>query len=212
VATIITLADLRAHLRYTPTDTTDDVALMGFIGAADDVVTSECGDVLPTFYDEYYDGGHLIIYLKHRPLLEINNVEEGWGWQNHELDYQQVNTVPAGALYAYSVDSRIMASISRRSAGNVNIPFVSGVKNIRVQYTAGRNTVPAAVRLFALELVAYWWRNSQARAMTSATTTTQFAAVNQDFTRAQGVSSFNLGVPAGLLELIKPFRRLPVMA
>src|ERR1700734_1811598 len=152
--TIVSLTDIRAHLRYSATDTIDDVALMGFIEAADDVVRSECDDILPTFYDEYYDGGAYVIYLMHRPLLRVINVEEGWGWQNHELDYQQVNTIPASSIYAYSVDARLIAGISRRSAGNVNIPFVRGVRNIRVQYTAGRESVPAAVRLFTLELIA----------------------------------------------------------
>jgi hypothetical protein len=209
VADIVSLQDVKTHLRYTPTDTVDDVALQGFIHAANDVVQTECGDILPATYDENHDGGSYVIYLRHTPVLSIDNVEEGWGWWNWELDYQQVNTVPAGALYAYSLDMPTIGAISRRSAGNVQIPFVPGTKNIRVQYTAGRDTVPGAVRLFALELIAYWWRISQQRAMQTAASTTQYQQVNEDFTRSQGITSINLGIPAGLLEVLKPYRHTP---
>jgi hypothetical protein len=212
MANIVSLAEVRQHLRYSPTDTTDDAELQVYMNAADDVVKAECGDVLPTQYDEYHDGGNYYIYCRHRPVIEIVNVEEGWGWWNWELDYQQVNTVPAGAMFAYSLDSQMLGSISRRSAGNVSIPFVPGSKNIHIQYIAGRADIPGSAYLFELELIAFWWRNSQMRAMTTAATTTQAQAVNADFTRAEGVSSINLGVPAGLLELLKGCRKTPIIS
>lgn len=209
---LVSLAAVRQHLRYSATDTTDDAELQVYMNAADDVVRSECGDIVPTAYDEYHDGGSCMIYVHHRPVLEVLNVEEGWGWWDYDLDYQQVNTIPAGALFAYSLDVPLLGGISRRSAGNVMIPFVPGVKNIRIQYVAGRKDVPGSAYLFELELIAYWWRNSQMRAMTAMATTTQAQAVNADFTRAEGVSSINLGVPAGLMELLKGSRRPPVFA
>jgi len=208
---IVSLTEVRQHLRYSPTDTTDDAELQVYMNAADDVVKAECGEVIPTQYDEYQSGGDFVIYLRHRPVLEIVNVEEGWGWWNWELDYQQVNTVPAGSMFAYSIDSPILGAISRRSAGNVMIPFVPGSKNIHIQYIAGRDNYPGSVVLFELELIAYWWRNSQMRAMTANAVTTAAQAVNQDFTRAEGVSSINLGVPADLLELLKGSRRTPII-
>ena len=208
---IVTLADVRAHLRYPPTNTADDVALTYFIYAADDVLRMECGDIVPSEYDELYDGGEPQIFLRHVPILAIQNVEEGWGWMNYELDYQQVNTVPAGSMYAYSLDSVLNGTITRRSAGNVVIPFVPGVKNIRVAYTAGRKFVPWIIRLAVLELIAHWWQNSQMRTSSNSGTFQQYDATNQDFTRATGVSTINQGVPYRILEMIKPYRRRPII-
>jgi len=208
---VVTLQDVKVHLRYNPTDTTDDLAMMGFIYAVNDVIEAECGVVVPKSYDEYYDGGGNYIYLRHRPVLSIENVEEGWGWFNYELDYQQVNTVPAGSMFAYSIDSPEAGGISRRSAGNVCIPFVPGTKNIRVEYTAGLDSIPGAVRLAALEIIAHWWQNSQMRAMANSTSYSSFDQMNEDFTRATGIVSINTGLPYRVLELLKKNRHLPII-
>lgn len=214
MADVVTLADVRTHLRYPATSTADDVALQGFIAAADDVIKAECGDVVPTTYDEYYNGGDYVIYLRHRPVLEVVNVEEGWGYYNWELDYQQVNTVPAGAMFAYSIDSHQVGAVSRRSAGNVQIPFVPGQKNIRIQYVAGRNPIPGAIRLAALELIAHWWQSSQLRTTASSAGFTAYDATEgQQFTRDNdsGLVNINVGVPFRVLELLKPHRRPPII-
>ena len=204
----MTLADVKSHLRYPQTYTTDDLALNGFIQAANDIIRQECGDVVPTKYDETYDGGDLVVYLRHRPVLSIDNVEEGWGWFNFELDYQQVNTVPAGSVYAYSIDSPESGGLSRRSAGNVNIPFVWGVKNIRIIYTAGRATVPGAIRLAALELIAHWWQGSQLRSTANNAGFQAFDTVEGErYTRAPDEININAGVPYRVLELLKPYRQ-----
>lgn len=210
---IVTLNDVRAHLRYPATSTADDIALQGFISAATDVIRAECGDVVPTKYDEFHSGGDYVIYLRHHPVLSVDNVEEGWGYFNFELDYQQVNTVPAGSVYAYSIDSPLIGAISRRSAGNVSIPFVPGQKNIHVQYTAGRQPIPGAIRLAALELIAHWWQSSQLRS--SATSGGGFARYDavegEQFTRGTetGLVNLNVGVPYRILELLRPYRHVP---
>ena len=208
---VVTLQDVKAHLRYNPTDTTDDLALTGFIYAVNDVIEAECGVVVPTSYEELYDGGGHYIFLRHRPILTVENVEEGWGWINYELDYQQVNTQPAGNMFAYSVDSPESGGISRRSAGNVMIPFVQGTKNIKVNYTAGLPYVPWSVRLAALEIIAHWWQNSQMRAMANSSSYSSFDSMNEDFTRATGITSINTGLPYRVLELLKKTRKLPII-
>jgi hypothetical protein len=208
---IVTLQDVKNHLRYTPTDTTDDLALTGFIYAANDVIEAECGAVVPASYEELYDGGSTYIYLRHKPILTIENVEEGWGWWDYELDYQQVNTISAGSMFAYSIDSSESGAISRRSAGNVCIPFVPGQKNIKVNYTAGLLAVPPSVRLAALEIIAHWWQNSQMRAMANSSSYTSFDQMNEDFTRATGNASINTGLPYRVLELLKKHRHLPII-
>lgn len=212
MANTVSLADVRAHLRYPAANTNDDIALQGFISAADEVIRSECGDVVPTNYDEYYNGGDYTIYLRHRPVLEVNNVEEGWGYFNYELDFQQMNTVPAGNMFAYSLDAPIIGAISRRSAGNVQIQFVPGTKNVRVEYTAGRSPIPGSIRLAALELIAHWWQSSQLRTAAAGGNFASYDAVEgEHFTRATetGLVNINIGVPYRILELLKPHRHVP---
>lgn len=208
---VVTLQDVKAHLRMPQTETTDDMALMGFIAAVDDVVEMECGAIIPRHYDEFYDGGGYWIYLRNRPVLSVENVEEGWGWWNYELDYQPVNTVPAGSMFAYSLDAPIIGGITRRSAGNVQIPFIPGTKNIRVQYTAGRSSIPPSIRLAALEIIAHWYQNSQLRSMANGSSYTSYDSINEDWTRSTGITSINAGIPNRVLELLKRTRRIPVI-
>ena len=211
MANIVTLNDTKLHLRIPLNDITNDYALMGFIAAADDCLEAECGEILPKHHDQRYDGGKYMIYLRNRPVLSVENVEEGWGWWNYELDYQEVNTVPASSMFAYSIDAPEAGGISRRSAGNVSIPFLPGRKNIRVMYTSGRSTIPASVRLAELELIAHWWQNSQLRAMANNQVYTNYDQMNEDWTRATGVTSMNMGVPYRILELLKRYRHLPII-
>lgn len=213
MADLVTLIDTKQHLRIPITNTAEDYALQGFIYAAEDVIRSECGDIMPRHYDETYDGGNIVIYLRHRPVLTVENIEEGWGWFNFELDYQQVNTQPAASMFAYSLDSPEAGSVSRRSAGNVVIPFVSGVKNIRITYTAGRNQIPGSVRLATLELIAHWFQSSQLRATANNAGATAYDAVEGERYSRGGtdINGINYGVPYRILELLKPFRRLPII-
>lgn len=214
---IVSLADVKTHLRYqTPTAPhTDDPALQKFINAADEVIEYECGDIVPKLFSEYYDGGDYTIYLRHLPLLSVENVEEGWGWINFELDYVEVNSPPPYSLYAYSIDSYENGEISRRSAGNVQIPFRPGESNIYIQYRAGEANIPGNIVLAELELIAHWWQNSQLRAMTVAGANLSYDVVTGSaYSRdtESGVQNVNIGVPMRILELIKAHRRRPIIA
>ncbi len=207
VYTVVSLQDVLTHLRYPANIQSDDASLMGFINAATDVMAHECGDIVPQQYDEYYDGGDLAINTRHTPVISVINVEEGWGWTNYELGYVQVNSPNATNIFAYSIDDPATGLISRRSGGNVNIPFMMGSANIRVTYVAGRDTVPGAIRLAALELIAHWWQGSQQRGMQFQTE--GYDTVNTDFSRTLGGTEINMGVPYRVIELLKPFRHIP---
>jgi hypothetical protein len=218
-ANIVSLADVKTHLRYPageingPSD--DDAALQKFINAADEVIKFECDDILPKLYNEYFDGGDYSIWLRHIPLLSVENVQEGWGWINFDLDYVEVNSPGPFSLYAYSIDDYPNGEISRRSAGNVQIPFRPGASNIQVQYRAGTEHIPGNVLLGELELIAHWWDNSQLRAMTVAGANLAYDAVSgAAYSRdtETGVQNINIGVPERILELIKAHRHRPIIA
>lgn len=211
---VVTLDEVRRHLRFPPADTVDDASLQVHIDAADEVMRKETGANIPTEHDEYYDGGNTAIYLINKPILSVELVEEGWGFANFTLDYVQVNSPPSSmSMYSYSIDDMETGIISRRTAGSINIPFMRGVSNIRINYTSGRNPIPAVIRLAELELIAHWWQNSQQRAAAASGQYT-YDSVNQDFPRSglgAGLISINQGVPWRILEMIKPYRSEPII-
>jgi hypothetical protein len=216
---IVTLADVKAHLRYPNPSAPhpDDSALVEAIEAADEVIRFECDDILPAAYSEQHDGGTNRIYLFHRPLLSVQGVQESWGYVSYDLDYQQVGT-GGMSMYAYSIDSAEVSEISRRSVADVPIPFVPGDSNISVQYTAGLVPAPANIKRAVKELVAHWWQNSQLRSGSTGAGAPNAAAfdavIGAQYSRdtESGNQNINIGVPERILELIKGNRHMPIIA
>jgi hypothetical protein len=215
---IVDLASMKAHLRYPnpASPSSDDTAIQGFIDAAEECIRFECDDVIPTLYSERHDGGDFKIYTHHRPLLEVKNIEEGWGWITYELDYQDPNTAPSDTtMFGYSVNNYETGEIARRSVASVPLPFIPGERNIYIQYTAGYAQAPANIVLATKELVAHWWQNSQLRALTMAGSNIAYDTVTgAAYTRdtETGVQNINVGVPYRILELIKAHRKMPIIA
>ncbi len=201
-----------------PTYTADDNMLQNvFMPAADEVIKTECDEVLEVQYHEYYDGGDLSVWLRHKPLLSVELVREGWGYTNYDLAFVEANsildsTAELDVMFAYSIDNPEAGEISRRVGGNVNIPFVQGEGTIEVIYTAGRNPVPGNLYLAELELVAHWYQNAMQRAGAQSTGA-GYDATNMDFPHsgADMITTLNQGVPYRILELIKGSRRTPII-
>lgn len=218
MANIVSLTDVKTHLRYpSPSQPSpDDTALQKFINAADDCIEYECNDILPSLHSEHYDGGDISIFLRHKPLLSVQNIEEGWGYINYELDFVEVNSPgPVFSMFAYSIENYETAEISRRTAGNVTRPFRAGDGNIFVQYRSGVEAIPGSVILGELELIVHWWQNSQLRAVTMAGANIGYDTVTgQAYSRdtETGVQNINIGVPYRILEMIKAHRRDPIIA
>lgn len=217
-STIVSLTDVKTHLRYpNPTQANaDDAALQKFINAADEVLQFECDGTVPKVYSERHDGGGYKIFTRHRPLITVQNIEEGWGWVNHQLDYQDANTDPAATtLFGYSINSYENGEIGRRSVASVPIHFRPGEANIFIQYVAGYQPVPPTLILAVLELIAHWWQNSQLRAAVAGGANVSYDATQGgSYTRdtESGVQNINIGVPYRILELIKGHRHMPFIA
>lgn len=209
---VVTLQDVLTHLRYPATNDADNISLEGFIDAADEVIRAECGDVVPRQYQEFYNGGDVAIYLRHSPVITVNQVIEGWGFTDYVLTQTVPNQVPQTNLFAYAVDNAETGKITRRSAANVLIPFVgvpymqNAESNIYVDYVAGLQPIPGNIRLAALELIAHWWQNSQQREYGSAPNSSYDTDVDDNAGFA-----YNAGVPYRILELLRPSRRMPII-
>lgn len=213
ITEIASLSDVKTYLRIPVSNTVDDTILSTvFMPAAQDVVERELGHIVAKpVRQERFDGGGMEIWLRELPVLYVENVEEGWGYYNYELDDQQVNTQPALSMWSYSLDIPDEGLVTRRGPGNVQYPFVHGRDNIAVDYVAGRLEVPANAKLAFCELVAHWYRTSQLRTSNQPSIGFQPNAFDMDFTRTTGESSPNLGVPVEIIELLKPNRRRPVI-
>lgn len=217
---VVTLTDVKTHLRYpNPTATSaDDNALLKFIAAADEVISYECDQILPKTYSERHNGGRMSIFLRKVPVIEVQNVEESWGWINYELDYQDPGSPSPTSMFAYSLDHPETGEITRRSVANVPRPFQPGEDNIFVQYVAGYEIAPGNVVLAELELIAHWWQASQLRAGNTGAGAPGAAAydatLGQQYSRdtESGTQNINIGVPFRILELIKKTRHMPFIA
>lgn len=211
---IVSVTELKTHLRYpNPGDpTVDDDGLEGFIYAATEIIENECGKVVQRNVIEYHDGGQSSLYLRQTPVISVVEIIENWGFYNWELAEQPSTTVPATNLFAYSLDNPSQGRVTRRSTGNIAVPFMAMggnfPNNIRVTYLAGRLVVPFAVRLATLELCAYWWQHSQQRQYAAGGS---MAGNFNNMVPDQGTTAFNAGVPYRILEILKPHRRTPII-
>lgn len=215
ITELASLATIKQYLRMpNPTGTSgDDATLQVLMAAAQAVIERELGPIVAkTVSAERHDGGRCEIWLRELPVLYIQNVEEGWGYYNWQLDDQEVNQQIALSIWAYSLDMPDQGLVTRRGPGNVLYPFVSGRDNIRVDYVVGRNEMPANAVLAFLELTAHWYRISQLRTGNQASSAfSPGMVVSQDFTRSTGDTSINMGVPLEIIELLKPDRRRPII-
>jgi hypothetical protein len=210
---VVNLDQVRAFLRFADSFTTDDDILSTlFIPTATDVINRECDFVTPQTFDEYYDGGDYSIWLRHTPVLSVQLVSEGWGFTDYSLEEIQVNSESMPTMFAFSIDMPESGKISRRSGGNVNIPFIRGEGNVHVIYKAGREDIPAGIATVALELIQIWYRaflQDQATADPDARLEDQY-----DSSRSGGTGPMSgawFGVPAYLIELLKPYKRGPII-
>jgi hypothetical protein len=218
ITQITDLTTVKTYLRIPNPSTAnpDDDTIQMLMNAASDAIEREIGHVVEKRIRlERHDGGKCELWLRERPVLYIVRVQEGWGYYDFELDDQEVNQIPALSIWSYSLDWPAEGQLSRRSAGNVPVPFVHGKNNIVVDYAVGCTEMPANAILAMCELVSIWYRQSQMRmgGERAAAEGVPFNAQNADFTRATGDTSINLGVPDAIIEMLKGAgRRRPIIA
>lgn len=137
---IITLDQIKAHLDIT--DNADNSVLTSYIAQMSDYLKNKIGRVIEeTEIVEYFDGDNLrdTIFLGNYPVTEFTSLEYRSGkfsapvWNDFDAD-------------DYLLDE---------NDGTIQIKAVySGVKNIKATYKAGYTSVPEALKLACLKLVA----------------------------------------------------------
>lgn len=151
---IVTYQDVKAHLNLG--DDSDALELQGFIDAAIGIVEQRIGVVTPTAYTETFEATcWAAVPLRHTPVLSVQSVTE------YVLNIPYPLTVePAGTIldsYGYRLDFPDSGLLTRYTNGFPGL-FRGPVT---VSYTAGRTSVPAAVKMATLIIVAHLWQTQR---------------------------------------------------
>jgi len=144
------------------TSTAPSIArIANILSGASATLTYFVGDIAPTTYDEWYDGGSSRIALIHEPVTSVVSVTEtfGSGGNNHVLTAQTQDGVGPFDSYGYTVD--LVSGILYRRAAGVAVSFWAGARNVHVVYKTGNQTAAADLVLACLEMVRYYWSQSQ---------------------------------------------------
>lgn len=131
----------------------------------------------PTQFQERHDGwsGEYIL-LRHCPVLQLVLCRE---WQSTGGFVTLPESTPESPTEGVQVDyatGRIMRTFQGYSWPR---PFFPGSRNVEVTYVAGFNPVPPDIWMATMELVAYWWRNTQEAARTSPLRTNEYDNAQQ---------------------------------
>jgi BppU N-terminal domain len=168
--TIIGLPEVLDRLQVPPNDRIHDAKLQEWIEAVAPLIEDLTGPIVPQVYDEWYEGGHTTISLRHRPsagmgttpILNVLAVVEYRG----PIPYDLLN-VPApnqGSVYSIMVNKQL-GYIARRTSGGGEEPFYSSsghaAQNINVRYEAGQEQVPQNVKMATIETIKWWWESTQ---------------------------------------------------
>lgn len=154
-------AEAAAYLQMpsTPTGPTLTI-LQRVISAACSWAQNYCNrPVAPTEFRERHDGwGGDTIMLKQSPFLKLVSATE---WQSVGGPIELLESTPDNPIdgvqinYATSQLTRVFAGYSWPR------PYFPGRRNIEVIYIAGFNPIPPDLWIGTMELVAWWWRNTQ---------------------------------------------------
>lgn len=192
---IASLAEAKDYLNITAVNVDDELGR--FIAAADPVIENIVGPVEPAEFDEFYDGGLGTIVLRHWPVISVESIKEYAGTASTTLTVAATPDLRTGTTVIVDPDGLLY----RAGAGTVGC-FATGLQNIRVQYTAGRDPTPPNVKLAALELIRHMYQSTQQSGRPA------FAGALDDQVWAPAA----FAVPTRVIELLEPYRREPRLA
>lgn len=135
------------------------------------------------------------VSLPYYPVTQIVSVVEYWGSSGpHTLTEQ--TPASQGGQDVYQVDY-LRGTVIRTFMGLVQRPWFPGSRNIEITWKAGYEPVPADIKMATLELVNYWWRNTQ-----EATRVSSLEAVEYEAPAASGMWA---AVPNRVKVLLEPY-------
>lgn len=181
--------------------TTDANKIQRLIEAASSLVLDITGPMKPKQYTEWFDGGTETVSPAHKPLIQVLSASEYYGISEFILTEQPLGFQTNA--FAFTVDY-ITGQIMRRTYGGAPAQYVIGSKNVRIIYTAGRPYVPDGVQLATLELIRFFYTQTQVPS----------GRANRGSFGGEEITSVNIGyaVPNFVVEMLQPHRRAPGIA
>lgn len=169
-AQIIGLPEVKDHLFIPANDRTHDETLLLMIEAVQPLIENLTGPILPQVYDEWYEGGHATISVRHKPsygfgttpVFNVMAVSEYRGPIEYNLSL--VGTPTQGGVYSEMAHGQL-GLIVRRTSGGGTSPFWRDpnhpAQSVHVTYQAGQERVPQNVTHAAKETIAWWYSTTQ---------------------------------------------------
>jgi len=207
---LVGLPEVKDYLNLSASDRTHDAKLIAHIEAITGQMERLIGPIIPTVYDEWYEGGHAVISLRHKPsygyganpVFKLMAVSEYRGPIEYNLSIVGVPT--QGSVYSTMLNAEL-GTIVRRTAGGGTYPFWSDPEHpwqsIHAIYAAGQEPIPRAVRTAALEAIRVHYENTM--------------MVGRGFQTVADAQepSMPLGfyMPRHCLEILEPLRTHPVL-
>lgn len=197
---LVDLNSVKKHLNMPLNSSVNDDELQGYILMAADQCRDVCGPFLPEQHTQYFDGGTSWIMPDWLPLVSIQSATEYYGLSAFPLTEQPLGSQMNAFAFTADYDT---GQVVRRTFGGQPAVFAIGAKNIKLVYTAGRQSVPYTVRLGALELIRHMWQMTQQ----SSGRPRPGGGMDTDITIPTGFA-----LPDRVVELWSPYRRPPGVA
>lgn len=155
---LVTLAQVKSHLGMPAGDTTHDTELQTFIDAATPIVEYITGPINPTTRTETLNvWGQNFVVLSLVPVISIQSAVEYLNLLPNTLTAQPPGSTTSN--YGYSLDRPESGLLTRRGiTGNIT-NFIG--QTLVISYTAGLASVPADIKLAALEDIRALWQQTQ---------------------------------------------------
>jgi hypothetical protein len=206
---LVSLTEVKMHLRLPANDHTHDAELVGLIEDVQPLIEEHTGPIIPKVYDEWYEGGHSTISLRHKPsfgfgttpLLRVMAVSEYRG--PIEYNIAIVSTPTQGSVYSEMTHDEL-GLIVRRTAGGGTYSWWQDPshpqQSVHVIYEAGQEVVPRNVARAAREAIRWWW-------------TTTMATGRGRETAADAEQQLpHVALPYHVVAMLSPTRRHPSLA
>lgn len=206
---LVGLPEVKDHLFLPAFDRTHDETLTRMIEAVGPLIENRTGPIIPKVYDEWYEGGHATISLRHKPafgygtdpVLNLVAVSEYRGSLEYTLSL--LGTPTQGSVYSTMLNAEL-GTIVRRTSGGGSASFWNDPnhpqQSVHVVYEAGQKSTPANVGRAALETIRWWFETTEAVGKGSLT------QADQEVMRPM------VSLPFHALAMLEPTARYPSLA
>lgn len=149
---IVSLDEVKAHINYPSSITTDDSELLRFVDAGIEMAENYCGFVLgrQTFTNEAHDGQDVFVRLRYPKAISITSVVES-------------GVTLASTQYFLDYTGQRLFRIGSASWNGTNAYglWAPGLQNIVITYVSGFVKPPAVARQGTLEIIKHLWETQR---------------------------------------------------